>query len=53
MLDDGGRISKKQADAHADIQYEKFAARRRALLEVEGAENTMRTLEDAATYRTT
>lgn len=53
VLDDGGRISKKQADAHADIQYEKFAARRRALLEVEGAENTMRTLEDAATYRTT
>lgn len=42
------KMSKKQADAHAEAQYEEFAARRRALLEAEGEEFSMRALEDAA-----
>lgn len=48
VLDGAGRVSKKQADAHAENEYEVFAARRRALLEVEGAEVNVRALEDAA-----
>ena len=48
VLDGAGRVSKKQADAHAESQYEQFAARRRALLEAEGAEFNVRALEDAA-----
>jgi hypothetical protein len=48
VLDGAGRVSKKQADAHAGAQYEAFAAQRRALLEAEGAEVNVRALEAAA-----
>lgn len=48
VLNGAGRVSKKQADAHAEAQYEAFAARRRALLEAEGAEVNVRALEEAA-----
>ena len=48
VLDGAGRVAKKQADAHAETQYEQFAIQRRALLEAEGAEFNLRTLEDAA-----
>jgi hypothetical protein len=48
VLDRAGRVSKKQADAQAEGQYEQFAARRRKLLEAEGAEFHVRALEDAA-----
>lgn len=48
VLDGAGRLTKKQADAHAEDQYEAFAARRRALLEAEGAEVNLKALEDAA-----
>jgi hypothetical protein len=40
--------AKKQADAHAEGEYEQFAAQRRAFLEAEGAESNVRALEDAA-----
>jgi len=48
VLDGAGRVSKKQADAHAEAEYEAFAAQRRALLEAEGAEVNVRALEAAA-----
>lgn len=48
VLDGAGRMSKRQADAHAEEQYEQFAAQRRVLLEAEGAESNVRALEDAA-----
>ena len=48
VLEGAGRISKKQADAHAEKEYEQFAAQRRAFLESEGAESNVRALEDAA-----
>lgn len=48
VLEGAGRVSKKQADARAEAQYEEFAARRRALLESEGAQAQVRALEDAA-----
>ncbi len=48
VLDGVGRVSKKQADAHAEAQYEAFAAQRRALFEAEGAEVNVRALEAAA-----
>lgn len=48
VLDGAGSVAKKDADAHAEGQYEQFAARRRALLEAEGAEFNVRALEDAA-----
>jgi hypothetical protein len=48
VLESAGRVSKKQADAHADGQYDQFAAKRRALLEAEGAEFGVRALEEAA-----
>jgi len=48
VLEGGGQVSKKQADAHAETQYEAFTARRRALLEAEGAEANLRALEEAA-----
>jgi hypothetical protein len=41
-------MSKKQADAFAEAQYEEFAAQRRALLEAEGEAFGMRALEEAA-----
>lgn len=48
VLEGAGSVSKKQADAHAESQYEQFAAQRRTLLEAEGAEFNVRALEDAA-----
>ncbi|NOT88709.1 MAG: virulence RhuM family protein [Lysobacter sp.] len=48
VLDGAGQVAKKQADAHAEEQYEQFAAQRRALLEAEGAAFNVRALEDAA-----
>lgn len=48
VLAGAGSVSKRDADDHAEGQYEQFAARRRALLEAEGAEFNVRALEDAA-----
>lgn len=48
VLDGTGRISKQQADTHAETQYEQFAAQRRALLEADGAKANMQALENAA-----
>ncbi len=48
VLDGAGHISRKQADAHAETQYEQFAAQRRALLEADGAKANVQALEDAA-----
>jgi len=48
VLEGGGKVSNQQATAHAQAQYEQFTARRRALLESEGAEFNMRALEEAA-----
>ncbi len=48
VLEGPGKMTKKQADAHAESQYEAFAAQRRALLEAEGEAFGMRALEDAA-----
>ena len=36
VLPDAGRTSRAEADRHAEAEYEKFAARRRELLEAEG-----------------
>jgi hypothetical protein len=46
VLDDKGSVSK--ADAHAETEYEEFAARRRALLEAEAEREQQQSLEDAA-----
>jgi hypothetical protein len=48
VLPDKGRISKADADARAEAEYERFAERRRALLEAEGALAQERALEEAA-----
>ncbi len=48
VLDGAGRMSKQQADAHAEREYKRFAAQRRAMLEAAGAEFHVRALEDAA-----
>ena len=48
VLDSAGRVSKKQADAQAQSEYEQFAAQRRAFLESQGAEVHLRALEAAA-----
>lgn len=46
VLPNAGSISKLEADAHAEGEYELFAARRRALAETEGEHDLERTLED-------
>lgn len=51
VLHDAGRVSKEQADMHAEGEYERFAIQRRALLEAEGAAFNMRTLDEAAKAR--
>jgi len=48
VLTNAGRISKAQADAFAEDQYDRFAERRRAFKEVQGEQDTFKTLEDAA-----
>ncbi len=48
VLGHKGKISKDEADARAQAEYEQFAARRRALLEAEAERNPFESLEDAA-----
>ncbi len=48
VLETKGKVSKVDADAHAETQYEEFAARRRALLEAEAERRQIDALEDAA-----
>ncbi|WP_422012716.1 virulence RhuM family protein [Roseateles sp.] len=45
VLAGAGSVSHKQAEAHAEGQYERFAAQRRAALEAEGEAYTARVLE--------
>lgn len=47
VLDGGGKVSHADAKAHAQAEYEQFAARRRAWLEAEGETVNVRALEDA------
>jgi hypothetical protein len=48
VLANAGSISKSEADARAETEYERFAARRRALLEAEGEQESFKLLEDTA-----
>ncbi len=48
VLPDIGGMSKREADAHAEAEYERFAARRRALLEAEGEAQRVGALEQMA-----
>jgi hypothetical protein len=48
VLRDKGRIKRADADALAEVEYEEFAARRRAMLEAEGQRDHEKALEDAA-----
>jgi hypothetical protein len=48
VLDGPGRVTKKEADTHAEAEYEQFTAQRRAFLEAEGAEFNILALEEAA-----
>ncbi|MBU4273721.1 MAG: virulence RhuM family protein [Planctomycetes bacterium] len=48
ILSDKGRISRADADARAETEYEEFAARRRAMLEAEAERDRQKALEDAA-----
>ncbi len=48
VLENAGSVSKKEADKIARTEYERFTERRRSQLESEGAEATIRILEDLA-----
>lgn len=48
VLADAGRMRKADADRHAEAEYEKFAARRRELLEAEGERANAEALDAAA-----
>lgn len=48
VLDDAGSVTKAEADEHARAEYDRFAARRRALLEAEGRRSNLSALESAA-----
>lgn len=48
VLTRAGSATKAEAHAHAEAEYERFAARRRALLEAEGEHASMDALEQAA-----
>ena len=48
VLDGKGTISKADADARAEAEYEAFAAHRRELLEAEGERSSLAMLEQAA-----
>lgn len=48
VLLDAGSRSHKQAVAHAEAEYEHFAAQRRAMLEAEGEMRNVQMLEEAA-----
>ena len=45
VLTGAGRVPKKQADTHAETEYEQFAARRRAALEAGGTEFVARLID--------
>jgi len=51
VLPDAGKVSKLDADSRAEAEYERFAARRRALLEAEGERTNLKSLEDTAKAR--
>lgn len=51
VLPGTGSISKQQADAMAEAEYEQYAARRRAYLEAEGQANPLSPLVDLAVTR--
>jgi hypothetical protein len=46
ILPDAGKVSREQADALAEQQYDRFAARRRAQLEDEAETDALKQLED-------
>ena len=46
ILPDAGKVSRENADAFAEDEYERFAALRRAKLEDEGEADTLKQLED-------
>jgi hypothetical protein len=48
VLANAGKVSKAQADAHAEQEYEHYATRRRAWLEAEGEVANVRALEESA-----
>ena len=48
VLPDAGSVSKDEADAFAQEQYELFADRRRACREAQGQQDVLKDLEDAA-----
>ena len=49
VLVGAGKVSHKQAVAHAQGEYEQFAAQRRSALEAEGEAYTVRVLDMAST----
>ncbi len=48
VLTNAGRVTKAEADAFAEDQYDRFAERRRAFKEAQGEQDTLKALEDAA-----
>ena len=46
ILPDAGKVSREQADAIAEQEYDRFAARRRAQLEDEAEADTLKQIED-------
>ncbi len=48
VLTRAGTVSKADADAFAQEQYDRFAERRRAFKETEGEQDAIKALEDAA-----
>lgn len=48
VLSHKGKVSKTDADAHAETQYEEFATRRRVLLEAEAEQAQQQSLEETA-----
>lgn len=48
VLTNAGHVSKAEADAFAQEQYERFSERRRAFRETQGEQDTIKALEDAA-----
>ncbi len=51
VLANAGSVSKLEADARAEAEYDEFAARRRGLREAEGEQEHFKLLEDAAKAR--
>jgi hypothetical protein len=46
ILTDAGKVSREQADALAEHEYERFASQRRANIEREAETDTLKELED-------